>query len=202
MQVRWSSCNRRGSSSRLHAEAAAGEHLDGAGYAEADADMGHPVFSTGPPPLHCTAGAGSIGDHPAGRVESAGRGQDACARTGRRLCPFEGRAECDSSAQVIQTSTGLSLSDVGAIDRVGVGRHVVNTKGDEIAAAQLAVDGKIEQSQVACATLEMEFGADQPHAARPQRRLRAGELALVPRWSLLPVFDDDGLLSFMVSLPG
>ena len=41
--------------------------------------------------------------------------------------------------------TGLPLAYVGAVDGVAVGRHVIDTKRDKIAAAQLAVDRKIEQ---------------------------------------------------------
>jgi hypothetical protein len=36
----------------------------------------------------------------------------------------------------------LSLSNVGAVDGVAVGRHVIEAQRDEIAAPQLAVDGR------------------------------------------------------------
>src|SRR5262249_10419344 len=75
---------------------------------------------------------------------------------------------------------------VGTIDGVAVGCHVVDPQCDQIAATQLAVDGKIEQRQVARAPLQLQLGADRPHVAGPQGRLRAGELALVPHRSIRP----------------
>jgi hypothetical protein len=41
-------------------------------------------------------------------------------------------------------STGLPLPHVGAVHGVTVGRHVIDTESDEIAAAQLAVDREVE----------------------------------------------------------
>ena len=60
-------------------------------------------------------------------------------RLPRDLCQFKP----DGAAR-------LSLAHVCAVDRVAVGRHVVNAKRYKIAAPQLAVDGKIEEDQVAC----------------------------------------------------
>ena len=80
----------------------------------------------------------------------------------------------------------LSLANVGAVDGVPVGRHVIDAQRDEIAAPQLAVDGEIEQCQVACAPFQLQLGTDQPYVAGPQRRLWTGELALVPGRAIGP----------------
>jgi hypothetical protein len=95
--------------------------------------------------------------------------------------------------------TRLSLAHIGAIDRVAVGRYVIDTKRNEIASAQLAVDGQIEERQVARAMFELQLGADQPHVRRPQRRLRASELALVPGLAYRASCLMDGCRSWSVS---
>jgi hypothetical protein len=38
----------------------------------------------------------------------------------------------------------LLLTNIGAVNRVTLGRNVIDAEGDEIAAAQFAVDGEIE----------------------------------------------------------
>ena len=51
--------------------------------------------------------------------------------------------------------TCLALANTSAVDRIAViavRRHVIDAEHDEVAAAQFAVDGKIEQRQVACTT--------------------------------------------------
>ena len=82
--------------------------------------------------------------------------------------------------------TRLSLANVGAVDGVPVGRHVIDAQRGEIAAPQLAVDGEIEQCQVACAPFQLQLGTDQPYVAGAQRRLWTGELALVPGRAIGP----------------
>ena len=52
---------------------------------------------------------------------------------------------------------------------------------DDVAAAQLAVDRKVEQSAVAQTSMLVEEEADSPHIARFQRSLRANRVARVPR---------------------
>src|SRR3546814_1448786 len=68
-------------------------------------------------------------------------------------------------------STTLCLSD-----RIASRRNVLHFEGDEITAAQLAVNGKIEQRQVAPPPVELKPGADRPDVLRPQRRLLANQL--------------------------
>ena len=62
-------------------------------------------------------------------------------------------------------AAGLPLPYVGAVNRVTIGRHVVDAESDEIAAAQFAIDGEIEQRQVAHAPLQLQSGPDGPHMA-------------------------------------
>src|SRR5215468_9618800 len=52
------------------------------------------------------------------------------------------------------------LADVGAVDGVAIGCHVFDTERDKIASPQLAVDGQVEQSQVARAALQLQLGPD------------------------------------------
>ena len=75
-------------------------------------------------------------------------------------------------------TTGLALPDVGAVNRVAVGCHVVDAESDEIAPAQLAIDREIEERQVSHAPLQLQSGTDGPDMADPQWRLRASELTL------------------------
>jgi hypothetical protein len=93
----------------------------------------------------------------------------------RHLCQFEPNGP-----------TCLPLADVGSIDGVAVGCYVIHSEGDEIAAAQFAVDGEVEQRQVARAALKLQLGSNGPYVSRSQWRLRTGELAFVPRWSIQP----------------
>jgi hypothetical protein len=57
-------------------------------------------------------------------------------------------------------ATGLPLPHVGAVNRVTIGRHVVDAESNEVATAQFAIDGKIEQRQVAYAPLQLQSGTD------------------------------------------
>ena len=75
---------------------------------------------------------------------------------------------------------GLLLPHRRPIDRIPVRCNVLDLERDDIAAAQLAVDGEIEHRQVAHPPVDLELGADRPNVLRPQRRLRANQLALVP----------------------
>jgi hypothetical protein len=59
--------------------------------------------------------------------------------------------------------TGLALPGVCAVNRVAVGCHVIDVERHEIAAAQLAIDGEIEERQVADASFQLQSGTDGPH---------------------------------------
>jgi hypothetical protein len=45
-------------------------------------------------------------------------------------------------------------------ERISVRRNVFHLYGDDIAAAQLAIDGQIEHGQVAGSALDLELGSD------------------------------------------
>ena len=79
------------------------------------------------------------------------------------------------------SATSKPMVDACLRTGVAVGRHVIDTQRHQIAAAQLAVDGEVEQVQVSRATLQLQLRPDGPDVAGPQRRLGAGELALVAR---------------------
>lgn len=74
----------------------------------------------------------------------------------------------------------LFLPDGCAIHRVATRSHIVNADGDDITAAQLAIDRQIEEREVALLALDLQLGPDQPDVARSQWRFGAAELALVP----------------------
>jgi hypothetical protein len=75
---------------------------------------------------------------------------------------------------------GLVLEDDGAVrDGAAVG-DIADTQRDQVAAAQLAVDREVEKSEVAQPLGELQADPDRPDLADLQRRLRAGQLALVP----------------------
>ena len=59
--------------------------------------------------------------------------------------------------------------------------NVTDLHLDDVAAAQLAVGRKVEQSAVAQTSMLVEEKADSPHIARFQRSLRANRVARVPR---------------------
>ena len=66
---------------------------------------------------------------------------------------------------------GLSLADIGSVNRIAVGRHVIDAQCDEVKATQFAVNGEIEHGQVPRAFLQIQLGAYRPHVTGPQGRL-------------------------------
>src|SRR5580704_14758598 len=81
-------------------------------------------------------------------------------------------------------SSGLLLADSHSLNGVSVRGNVFDFESNDIATAQLAVDGEIEECQVAFAVCHLKFGADRPDMFWPQWRLGSGQLALVPRDAL------------------
>jgi len=55
---------------------------------------------------------------------------------------------------------GLPLANGCSVERVAVRRHVIHANGDNIAAAQLTVDGEVEQGEVTHAPIELQLGPD------------------------------------------
>jgi hypothetical protein len=97
-------------------------------------------------------------------------------------------------------STSFPLADGCAVDRVPVGRHVVDTQGDQVATAQLAVDRKIEHRQVAHAALQLQLGPDRPYVPGRNGGFGPVSLPLFHAARRGPAIGDEGLLSFMVGL--
>ena len=82
-------------------------------------------------------------------------------------------------------TAGLPLTDVGAVNRVAVRGHVIDSESNEIAAAQLAIDCEVEERQVPHAPLQLQSGTDGPDMTDPQRWLWTPELAFVAGRSTL-----------------
>jgi len=59
-------------------------------------------------------------------------------------------------------------------------RDVAHAQGDQVAAAQLAVDGEVEEGEVAQPLRQLQADPDGPDLADLERRLGAGQLALGP----------------------
>jgi hypothetical protein len=77
----------------------------------------------------------------------------------------------------------LLLTDGGAIHGITTRGHILDADGDHVAAAQLAVDCQIEESEIPLLTLHLQLGSDRPDVAGTQRRLRADEFPLVPGYA-------------------
>ena len=109
--------------------------------------------------------------------EALARHQTACSKVIVNSLP------CHFGYLETNLPTGLPPTDGSSIDGVAVGSHIIDADRDKVAATQLAVDGEVEQGQVARAAFQLQPGSNGPHMAQPQWRLRAGELAFVPRLS-------------------
>jgi hypothetical protein len=77
-------------------------------------------------------------------------------------------------------ATRLLLTDRRSIERVAVGGYVIDPHCHDITAAQFAVDGEVEQREIADAFLKLQPCPDRPDVACSQRRLRTDQLAFVP----------------------
>lgn len=77
--------------------------------------------------------------------------------------------------------TGFLLTNSRPVHRLVARADVIDANGNHITAAQLAVDGEIEESKVALVALDLKLRSDRPHVARSQRRLCADKLPFVSR---------------------
>ena len=75
----------------------------------------------------------------------------------------------------------LVLDDRRPVSHVAARSYVIDSKADEIAAAQLAVDGEVEQRQIAFAALDLKSDTNGPDLFRPKGTLLTNETAFVPR---------------------
>jgi hypothetical protein len=84
-------------------------------------------------------------------------------------------------------SSDLFLANGRLIDGVAIRSHVFDSDGDDIAASQLAVDGKIEHRQSAGSLLDLELGPDRPNVFLTERffGLSAFEVGLMTQQALV-----------------
>jgi hypothetical protein len=68
-------------------------------------------------------------------------------------------------------SPGLSLTHSRSVNCVPIGSNIIDPDGDDVAASQFTVDGKIEHRQLAFTPLSLEHGSNCPNVLLPQRRL-------------------------------
>src|SRR5208283_2671000 len=76
---------------------------------------------------------------------------------------------------------GFSLTHGGAIENDAIWGDILDSKGDDITAAQLTVDRKVEHGQVACPMFDLKLGPDRPYVFGSEWGLRSDQSALVPR---------------------
>src|SRR5215471_5808242 len=118
--------------------------------------------------------ADPFGDQP--RILSRGQRMIRAAPTGEQVFPWSVAARAQILVQRLPRDlrqlepdgpTSLPLADIGAVDGVAVGCHVIHAQGDEIAATELAVDRQIEHRQVTRALLKLQLRTYRPNVARP-----------------------------------
>ena len=80
----------------------------------------------------------------------------------------------------LDRSAGFALDYRGAVPDSAPDAHVADLEPNEVTAPQLAVEGQIEQSEVASTVFELKPDADCPDLLWFQRALLADEAALVP----------------------
>jgi hypothetical protein len=80
----------------------------------------------------------------------------------------------------LDRSAGFPLDHRGAVPDSAPDAHVVDLEPHEVTAPQLAIEGQIEQSEVASTLFELKPDADCPDLLWFQRALLADEAALVP----------------------
>jgi hypothetical protein len=92
-------------------------------------------------------------------------------------------AECRSglfSDFELDRSAGFPLDYRGAVPDSAPDAHVADLEPNEVTAPQLAVEGQIEQSEIASTLFELRPDADRPDLLWLQRALLADKAALVP----------------------
>lgn len=85
-------------------------------------------------------------------------------------------------------TASLVLDNCGPVSHVTTYADVIDPKADKVAAPELAVDGEVEQREIACAVLDLKSDTNGPDLLRPQGTLLADETALVPRRTRMIAF--------------
>jgi hypothetical protein len=75
---------------------------------------------------------------------------------------------------------GLPLDHRGAVLDTPPDAYVAHPQPHEVAAPQLAINGEIEEREVASTLFKLEADADRPNLLRLERAFLAGEAAFVP----------------------
>ncbi len=83
------------------------------------------------------------------------------------------------------------LDDGCAVTSGGVHDHLADLQPDQIAAAELAVDGQVEHGQVAEPLLALEMETDGPYLLGLEGRLGPDGAPLVPRHDRPPMRERD-----------
>ena len=81
----------------------------------------------------------------------------------------------------LDRTLGLLLHDNRAGGDPTALDHIVNMEPDQVAPAQLAVDGEVEQREFPGSMIQLQPNPDGPDLLQLQRRLLAEQLAFVPR---------------------
>ena len=84
----------------------------------------------------------------------------------------------------LDRSAGFPLDHRGAVPDSASDAHVADLEPHEVTAPQLAVEGQIEQSEVASTLFKVKPDADCPDLLWLQRALLADEAALVSRGTM------------------
>lgn len=119
--------------------------------------------------VRCSPGRLRLGKQPVARSQTL---QFEPSR--QRLSGRLGQLERDGPAGFLLDDGGTRVDAVAEVD-------VGHAQADEVAAAQLAVDGGVEQGEVAGAALVLQAGTDCPDVLGFEGRLGADEAAEVPR---------------------
>jgi hypothetical protein len=69
-------------------------------------------------------------------------------------------------------TSSLLLPDCCSVERIAIGSHVIDADSHHVATAQLAIDGEIEQCEIAGASPEVEPRPDRPQMPLSERGLR------------------------------
>ena len=85
-----------------------------------------------------------------------------------------GQFELDRAAR-------LPLPNGSLVNRIATRCNVIDLECHDVATAKLAVDSEVEQSKIADATFDLELCPDRLDILGAEWRLRADDLALVPR---------------------
>jgi hypothetical protein len=79
----------------------------------------------------------------------------------------------------LNRTPGLVLDNRRPVSHAAARGDIIDPKTDEIATAQLAVDGEVKQREIALAVLNLRSDANGPDLFRPQGTLLADETAFV-----------------------